>query len=151
MQDGASVLFEVVKVRGKGMALVCDQEIKPGGFVCQYTGEVISLEAYRCREQVLKGALNGYGMAVGTDEVIDARNVGDVARFANHSCSPNCVVERWEVNGEICCAFYATRHIEVGGEITIGYGRGNTKSKVRKLFSLVGCSCPQFPTSYTDV
>ncbi|KAF1786164.1 SET domain [Phytophthora cactorum] len=44
-------------------------------------------------------------MSVGGTEVIDARYNGKMARFANHSCRPNCVVERWEVQGKTCIGY----------------------------------------------
>ncbi|ETO81398.1 hypothetical protein F444_04303 [Phytophthora nicotianae P1976] len=53
-----------------------------------------------------KGSTNYYGMSLTKGEVIDARACGGIARFVNHSCNPNCVVERWEVNGEIYCGFF---------------------------------------------
>jgi len=56
--------------------------------------------------------------------VIDARYIGGMARFANHSCSPNCTIERWEVAGETCCGIFAKRTICAGEEITIRYGKG---------------------------
>jgi SET domain-containing protein len=31
--------------------------------------------------------------------VIDAGRVGSDARFLNHSCAPNCVIEKWSVLG----------------------------------------------------
>ncbi|ETI52700.1 hypothetical protein F443_04251 [Phytophthora nicotianae P1569] len=43
-----------------------------------------------------KGSTNYYGMSLTKGEVIDARACGGIARFANNSCNPNCVVERWE-------------------------------------------------------
>ncbi|KAF1787931.1 SET domain [Phytophthora cactorum] len=48
----------------------------------------------------LKSATNYYGMAVTNNEVIGARAIGGLARFANHSCQPNCVIERWDVNAQ---------------------------------------------------
>lgn len=71
-----------------------------------------------------------YGMAVGANEVIDARYVGGMARFANHSCSPNCTVEQWEVAGESCCGLIANRTIIEGEEITISYGGEFSKRRV---------------------
>jgi SET domain-containing protein len=58
-----------------------------------------------------------------SSEVIDARYTGGIARFANHACRPNCVVERWEVAGEICCGLFADCDIAGGDEITFNYGR----------------------------
>ncbi|KAG6616316.1 putative SET domain-containing protein [Phytophthora cinnamomi] len=85
----------------------------------------------RVLDEELRGATNYYGMTVGRNEVIDARGgVGSLAKCANHSCRPNCVVERWEVGGEICCGIFAKRSIEDEEEITIDYGGGNAATTV---------------------
>jgi SET domain-containing protein len=62
-------------------------------------------------------------MAVSNREVIGARRIGGMARFTNHSCSPNCTVERWGMAGETCCGLFACRPISSGEEITINYGK----------------------------
>jgi SET domain len=31
--------------------------------------------------------------------MLDAKNMGSVARFANHSCEPNCELQKWSVLG----------------------------------------------------
>jgi histone-lysine N-methyltransferase ASH1L len=33
--------------------------------------------------------------------VIDAGRTGGEARFINHSCDPNCVIEKWSVLGRL--------------------------------------------------
>ncbi|ETN00550.1 hypothetical protein PPTG_24251 [Phytophthora nicotianae INRA-310] len=50
----------------------------------------------RVLNKEFKGSTNYYGMSLTKGEVIDARACGGIARFANHGCNPNCVVERWE-------------------------------------------------------
>ncbi|ETL81741.1 hypothetical protein L917_17993, partial [Phytophthora nicotianae] len=112
MQVGATPVLSVKKLPGKG-------------FVCQYTGEVISRLEYRRRAQELIGARNYYGMRVGRNEIIDARHHGSLARFVNHSFKPNCTVERWEVQGETCCGIFAVTDISVGEEVTINYSSGS--------------------------
>lgn len=79
---------------------------------------------------------HSYGMAVTSNEVIDARYIGGMARFANHSCSPNCNVERWEVAGEICCGLFANQTIAAGDEITISYGSEFVRAKVSRIDAL---------------
>ncbi|KAG2983902.1 hypothetical protein PC118_g9163 [Phytophthora cactorum] len=99
MQDGSNALLSVKKAPDKGIALLTCQQFLPGAFVCQYTGEIIRRTTNRRREMELKSATNYYSMAVTNNEVIGARAIGGLARFANHSCQPNCVIERWDVNG----------------------------------------------------
>ncbi|KAG3235736.1 hypothetical protein PI124_g19235 [Phytophthora idaei] len=124
MQDGQQAMLALHNIGGKGIALVADQVINRDELVTQYVGEVVSLSQYVKREKEGGGHLNRfYDMAVSDTEVIDARNLGGMARFANHSCSPNCVVERWEVTGETCCGIFAKRDIHPGDELTIYYGK----------------------------
>lgn len=46
---------------------------------------------------------------------------GNVARFVNHSCDPNCRMEKWTVNGEQRMALFANRPIMTGEELTWHY------------------------------
>lgn len=32
--------------------------------------------------------------------MLDAKHMGSVARFANHSCQPTCELQKWNVLGE---------------------------------------------------
>ncbi|KAG6948479.1 hypothetical protein JG687_00015457 [Phytophthora cactorum] len=94
MQDDSNALLSVKKVPDKWIALFTCQQFLPGAFVCEYTGEIIRRTTYRRREMAskdceLKSTTNYYGMTVTNNEVIDARAIGGLARFANHSCQPN--------------------------------------------------------------
>lgn len=40
--------------------------------------------------------------------------MGSEARFANHSCSPNCVLQKWSVLGETRVVLAAARDLSVG-------------------------------------
>ena len=51
---------------------------------------------------------------------IDAAHKGSVARFTNHSCEPNCVIQRWQVLGEDRLGVFATQDIPAGAEVTVG-------------------------------
>jgi len=54
---------------------------------------------------------------------IDAGRLGNAARFANHSCSPNSRLYPVRVENEIArIALFADRFIEPGEEITYDYG-----------------------------
>lgn len=36
-----------------------------------------------------------YFLTLDSSECIDARRKGNLARFINHSCNPNCKTEKW--------------------------------------------------------
>lgn len=42
-------------------------------------------------------------------------------RFVNHSCDPNCLVEKWCVRGRERCGLLAARQIRTGDELTFDY------------------------------
>jgi histone-lysine N-methyltransferase ASH1L len=53
--------------------------------------------------------------------IIDATR-GSIARFVNHSCDPNCRMEKWTVNGKPRMALFAgSRGIMTGDELTYDY------------------------------
>jgi histone-lysine N-methyltransferase ASH1L len=53
--------------------------------------------------------------------IIDATK-GSMCRFVNHSCSPNCRVEKWIVDGEPRMALFAGEAgVHTGDELTYDY------------------------------
>jgi len=52
----------------------------------------------KCRERlktIYKDMNSFYFIGFDVSTVIDACQKGSVARFANHSCNPNCHIEKW--------------------------------------------------------
>jgi histone-lysine N-methyltransferase NSD2 len=39
----------------------------------------------------------------------------------NHSCDPNCITEKWMVNGDTRVGLFALRDVEPGTELTFNY------------------------------
>jgi len=53
--------------------------------------------------------------------IIDATR-GSIARFVNHSCEPNCRIDKWMVAGEPRMALFAgAKGIMTGDELTYDY------------------------------
>ena len=46
--------------------------------------------------------------------MIDATRRAGLARFLNHSCAPNCRVERWTSAGDSVMAVVANQKIDAG-------------------------------------
>lgn len=60
-------------------------------------------------------------MAFDQNMIIDA-TTGSIARFVNHSCNPNCRMEKWIVHGQPRMALFAgDRPIMTGEELTYDY------------------------------
>lgn len=62
-----------------------------------------------------------YLMAFDQNMIIDA-TTGSIARFVNHSCAPNCRMEKWIVHGQPRMALFAgEKPIMTGDELTYDY------------------------------
>lgn len=107
----------------KGYGLQLLEDISKGQFLIEYVGEVLDMHAYEARqkEYALNGHRHFYFMTLNGSEVIDACGKGNLGRFINHSCDPNCRTEKWMVNGEICIGLFALRDIKKGEEVTFDY------------------------------
>jgi len=53
------------------------------------------------------------------DRVVDATISGGLARYINHSCNPNCVTEKVEVDRELRIIIFAKRRIARGEEVNL--------------------------------
>nr|XP_023682208.1 histone-lysine N-methyltransferase NSD3-like [Paramormyrops kingsleyae] len=55
------------------------------------------------------------------DRKVDAGPKGNFSAFMNHSCQPNCEMQKWTVNGDIRAGLFAVRDIQAGTELTFNY------------------------------
>ncbi|CDP11932.1 unnamed protein product [Coffea canephora] len=115
--------LKAIKCGKKGYGLQLLEEVSEGQFLIEYVGEVLDMHAYeaRQREYAVKGHRHFYFMTLNGSEVIDACAKGNLGRFINHSCEPNCRTEKWMVNGEVCIGIFALRDIKKGEEVTFDY------------------------------
>ncbi|KAF0991659.1 hypothetical protein HZS_3163 [Henneguya salminicola] len=60
-------------------------------------------------------------MALNSKSFIDATLIGGVARFINHSCSPNLASRKWSVGGYTRIGFFALCDISTESELTFDY------------------------------
>ncbi|KAG0096211.1 histone methyltransferase set2 [Podila epicladia] len=96
---------------------------RSGEFVMEYIGEVLPHASFikRTREYSLAGVEHFYFMSLQADEVIDATKKGCLARFINHSCNPNCHLEKWVVGPKLRIGIFSIKRISAGDELTFDY------------------------------
>ncbi|TNJ29097.1 Histone methyltransferase HMT1 [Giardia muris] len=103
----------------KGLGLFAMEAIMKGTLVTEYVGEVITREECMRRKAKTTGHL--YFMALENDMFIDARHKANEARFINHSCDPNCIIELWYVGDEPRAAVVASKDISCDEELSFDY------------------------------
>ncbi|KAF8731857.1 hypothetical protein HU200_015801 [Digitaria exilis] len=165
VQKGTHIRFEVFKTGDRGWGLRSWDPIRAGTFICEYAGEIIDRNSLNDEddyifetppsEQNLRWnyapELLGEPSLSDSNEtpkqlpiIISAKRIGNVARFLNHSCSPNVfwqpVLYDHGDEGYPHIAFFAIKHIPPMTELTYDYGQsqgniqlgsssGNRKSK----------------------
>lgn len=100
-----------------------DTDLEAGTFVREYVGEVINEPTFRRRmlQYDEEGIKHFYFMSLGKNEFVDATKKGGLARFCNHSCSPNCYVDKWVVGDKFRMGIFVKRRIRAGEELTFDY------------------------------
>ncbi|KAJ2162624.1 hypothetical protein GGF46_000497 [Coemansia sp. RSA 552] len=113
----------IVNAGRKGFGMQALEDLDTGSFVMEYMGEVVTAAEFRKRTRVYQaeGIQHHYFMSIGNSKVIDATRKGCIARFVNHSCGPNCVLQKWMVGGAIRMGIFAERPIRRGEELTFDY------------------------------
>ncbi|KAF2577565.1 hypothetical protein F2Q68_00000126 [Brassica cretica] len=168
-QMGVKLKLEVFKTVNRGWGLRSWDPIRAGSFICIYAGEAIDksqMQPAMANDDYTFDTTRVYtpfkwnyepGLADedGSEEmseepelplplVISAKNVGNVARFMNHSCSPNVFWQpvSYENNGQLFLnvAFFAISHIPPMTELTYDYGVTRT-SGAQSLCGKKKCFC----------
>ncbi|KAI8881897.1 hypothetical protein K501DRAFT_324235 [Backusella circina FSU 941] len=103
--------------------LYAEEHIDVNDMVIEYVGEMIRQQVAEEREKKYErcGIGSSYLFRVDDDTVIDATKMGNVARFINHCCAPNCSAKIITVDKQKKIVIYANRDIEPGEEITYDY------------------------------
>ncbi|KAF7064656.1 hypothetical protein CFC21_070921 [Triticum aestivum] len=173
-QRGVQLNFEVFRTGDRGWGLRSWDPIRAGAFVCEYAGQVmdetnmsmdVEEDEYTFRttcpsDKALRWNLGAELLeekgADATAErfkklpvVISAKDAGNVARFVNHSCSPNLLWQAVQYDhtddSYPHIMFFAMKHIPPMTELTYDYGiRGappGLKGKSPLACKLKPCLC----------
>ena len=113
---------------GRGFGLFACENVKKLTFVCEYAGEVVGVSEAGRRLGSGDGGMNylivlrehcATGVVL---TCVDPRCMGNVGRFANHSCDPNLLMVPVRVDNSVPrLALFARRDILAGEELTFDY------------------------------
>ena len=89
----------------------------------EYVGELLNKRQFmtRVRKAEKTNQRHFYFMTIKNGTVIDASEKGNLARFMNHSCAPNCETQKWTVGGKLRVGLFAKQSIKSGTELTFDY------------------------------
>jgi hypothetical protein len=114
-------LTEVMRTDTCGFGLRLLEDIEADTMICEYLGEVITPEECTNRMATYDLGDDFYFASLGQGLMLDAKTMGSIARFANHSCDPNCELQKWMVLGEPHICLVSTTKLLKGTEITYNY------------------------------
>lgn len=116
-----SVKFARSRIHNWGLFAM--EPIEEREMVIEYVGELVRQKVADHREKAYekRGIGSSYMFRIDEDNILDATERGNIARFTNHCCSPNCYAEVITVDGEKKIVLYALKKIEAGSEITYDY------------------------------
>lgn len=115
------LIFAKSKIHDWGLFAM--ERIDRNEMIIEYIGELIRqrIADLREKEYEKRGIGSSYLFRLDEDLIVDATMSGNLARFINHSCSPNCIAKIITVENEKKIVIYAKRDIEAGEEITYDY------------------------------
>nr|XP_055231698.1 histone-lysine N-methyltransferase SUV39H1 isoform X3 [Gorilla gorilla gorilla] len=113
---------------GRGWGVRTLEKIRKNSFVMEYVGEIITSEEAERRGQIYdrQGATYLFDLDYVEDVyTVDAAYYGNISHFVNHSCDPNLQVYNVFIDNLDerlpRIAFFATRTIRAGEELTFDY------------------------------
>ncbi|XP_061503996.1 histone-lysine N-methyltransferase ash1 isoform X1 [Anopheles gambiae] len=106
----------------KGWGIRSRERISKGTFIMEYLGEVVTEREFKERMRTMYlNDTHHYCLNLDGGLVIDGHRMGSDCRFVNHSCAPNCEMQKWSVNGLFRMALFAMRDIPPNEELCYDY------------------------------
>lgn len=150
VQCGPRTGLEIRKTKGKGLGLVTKNVIPSGSFICEYAGRIITPDMAKHLYPIYKSKYSmNYIICINEQfgdkiykTLIDPTENGNIGRYINHSCEPNCdlVVVRVQNNFPKLCIF-AKQNISIDEEISFNYGDCVMNNSDEKFNLSVKCLC----------
>jgi uncharacterized protein len=135
-QRGRRVQMRRSSVHGKGVFAVVP--LARDEHIIEYAGELITWkEALRRHPHDPNSPDHTFYFHVDDKHVIDGKHGGNISRWINHACKPNCEAD--EIGGRIFIR--ALRAIKAGEELFFDYGLVVDERHTVKLKKRYECRC----------
>lgn len=113
VQFGPRKKLKIVDCREKCLGVITLESIPEGAFICEYAGEVIT-RSEALRRQKFNDESNRMNFIICLNErpmnpndgetictFVDPSRIGNIGRYLNHSCDPNCEILSVRIDGSI--------------------------------------------------
>lgn len=149
--DSDLLKFNVLKFRKKQLkfskssihdwGLFAMEPIAADEMVIEYVGQMIRpvMADLRERQYEATGIGSSYLFRIDLETIIDATKCGNLARFINHSCNPNCYAKIITIDSQKKIVIYSKQQINVNEEITYDYKFPIEDEKIPCLCGAQGC------------
>ncbi|XP_034840917.1 histone-lysine N-methyltransferase SETMAR [Maniola hyperantus] len=152
VQNGPITTLYIKSSQNKliGLGLFTNTLVPKGSFVCEYAGEVLTkkqaLFRHHYNEKHKKMnyifCLNEHVAGKTVQTYIDPSSFGNIGRYINHSCDPNCGIVPVRVNSPIPkLAVFSLLDIKPDTEITFHYGSDDMNNPVPDQKPRKPCLC----------
>lgn len=146
---GKNLYFDKSTIQGFGLFAL--EPISTDTLICEYVGEVIRSRVADKREKVYERNGNHmYFFTIDDEYVVDATKTGNISRFLNHCCEPNCRSQIITIGNMRTISFYAIKNIKAHEEITFNYKMENEFDKTKLIKCYCGSKSCSGYLNYTD-
>jgi hypothetical protein len=114
-----------------------------GAMVIEYLGHAIRDPVSDLREKQYEsmGCGSVYMFRLDQRWIVDATKKGNIARFINHSCDPNCYTKIVAINGQNKIIVFSHRPIALHEEITYNYFFASEEERINCKCGSINCCC----------
>lgn len=149
--DSDLLKFNVLKFRKKNLrfskssihdwGLFAMEPIAADEMVIEYVGQMVRPIVADLRERQYEaiGIGSSYLFRIDLETIIDATKCGNLARFINHSCNPNCYAKIITIDNQKKIVIYSKQQININEEITYNYKFPIEDEKIPCLCGAQGC------------
>lgn len=129
---------KVFKEGNMGLGLKATEYISKGSLVIEYMGEIIDEEEMGRRlhnqRTLTPHDKDYYIMELDNGIYVDGKFEGNFSRFINHSCDPNCELQRWNVKGRMRIGIFAIKDVQPGESLSYDYQFDTQEEDVFKCY-----------------
>ncbi|XP_015917304.2 uncharacterized protein [Parasteatoda tepidariorum] len=137
--------LERFMTKNRGWGIRTTEYIRSGEFILEYVGEVVSDTEFRHRmAERYRNDQHHYCLSLDSGTVIDGYRLAGEGRFVNHSCEPNCEMQKWFVNGHYRVGLFSLRDIVPYTELCYDYNFDNYNLETQQICRCGSLKCRGF-------